>query len=191
MGFFKRIVLSISLFFICFYAQAQDTLKLSRAACEVMFLKENLWLNIYATNVRNINVGMEVNIKTLSYPDEIFTGKITSISQVYDPEAKVLKARIVLENKDYKLKPGMIVDIFASRNRNIEAVSVPTKALVFDDNQNFVVVYKDDCHIEIRKVKVLSKSNGITYIEEGINVHEKIITQNQLLIYERLKNAEN
>src|SRR5690554_6865686 len=69
-----------------------------------------IMVNIYATNVQNVATGMEVNITTLSYPDVTFKGKINAISQVLDSEAKVLKARIVLENKDLKLKPGMLVD---------------------------------------------------------------------------------
>lgn len=38
---------------------------------------------------------MNVNINVLSYPETIFTGKISVISQVLDSEAKVLKARVV------------------------------------------------------------------------------------------------
>lgn len=144
--------------------------------------------NVYASNVQNIKAGMEVTITTLSYPDEIFEGEIATISQVYDLEARVLKARVVLPNKDLKLKPGMVVDVTAMKKSDVEALQIPTSAVVFDDNQNFVVVYKDDCEVEIRKVEILSKSNGITYLSAGINEHEKILSKNQLLVYEQIKN---
>src|SRR5690606_14009530 len=43
--------------------------------------------NIYSTDIGHISTGMEVEIKTISYPDEIFRGKIDGISQVLDENA--------------------------------------------------------------------------------------------------------
>ncbi len=152
----------------------------------------DVWVmvNIYASNVRNITADMEVDIKTLSYPDKIFKGKITSISQVLDDEAKVLKARVVLPNTDFKLKPGMLVDVSALKTSEVSALSIPTDALVFDNNKNFVVVFKDYCDMEIRMVKTSSKGNGNTFIIEGLKENERIVSKNHLLIYEQLKNFQ-
>lgn len=147
-----------------------------------------IMVNIYATNVQHIKTGMDVNIQTLSYPDETFKGKISSISQVLDSEAKVLKARISHENTDLKLKPGMLVDVIALKERNSEAIAIPTKTMVFDDNQNFVVMYRDDCDMEIRNVEILSSNNGTTFIKSGLKENDQIISKNQLLVYEQLKN---
>ena len=147
-----------------------------------------IMVDIYATNAQHIKVDMEVDITTLSYPDTIFKGKINAISQVLDSEAKVLKARIVLQNKDLKLKPGMWVDVIALNDKNAEAIAIPTHAMVFDNNQNFVVTYKSDCEMEIRKVEIFSRNNGITFISSGLEENEKIISKNQLLIYEQIKN---
>lgn len=148
-------------------------------------------VNIYASSVRNITPGMEVGIKTLSYPDEVFKGKIAVISQVLDAEAKVLKARVLLPNGGLKLKPGMLVDVMALKQTNESALSIPTTALVFNDNQNFVVVYKSDCDVEIRKVAIRSSGNGNTFLAEGLAEGEKIISKNQLLVYEQIKNFQN
>jgi cobalt-zinc-cadmium efflux system membrane fusion protein len=163
------------------------------AGGEVLFTISDLsevWImvNVYASNIKNIQTGMEVAIKTLSYPDEIFNGKISAISQVYDSEAKVLKARVVFPNRDYKLKPGMLVDVLAQKQEQFEALTIPTQAIIFDDNQSFVMVYKDDCHIEARKVEILLKNNGTTFISGGLDIDDKVITERHLLIYEQIKN---
>lgn len=146
-------------------------------------------VNIYATDMQNIKENMEVKIKTLAYPDEIFSGKISALSQVFDAEERVLKARIVMKNKDLKLKPGMSADIIINKqNTSTESlVAVPVRAVIFDDNQNFLLVYKDDCNIEIRQVEPITKNNEVVYFDKGILENEKIITKNQLLIYESLK----
>ena len=47
-----------------------------------------VWItvNIYASDLQFVSEGMSVEITTLSYPDEVFYGKINSLSQVFDPE---------------------------------------------------------------------------------------------------------
>jgi cobalt-zinc-cadmium efflux system membrane fusion protein len=102
-----------------------------------------------------------------------------------------MKARVVLQNTNQKLKPGMIVDVAAIKELHTEAISIPTSALIFDNNQNYVVVYKGDCEIEIRQVEILTKSNGITFLSSGLSENDKIITKNHLLIYEQIKNFNN
>lgn len=150
----------------------------------------DVWVmvNIYATNVQNIDTGMKVTIETLSYPDTVFEGEINRVSQVLDEDSKVLKAGIVLDNTDFKLKPGMLVDVIALKERNMEAVLIPTNSLVFDNNKNFVIVYENDCNMEIREVEILTANNGFTFLKSGLSENEKIITKNPLLVYEQLNN---
>ncbi len=152
-----------------------------------------IWVlaNVYATNIKNVFPGMEVSITTLSYPDEQFRGKISSVSPVMDEEAKVLKARIELPNTGMKLKPGMLVDIQAFKPADQMALSLPTSSLVFDDNQDYVVVYKSDCELSIREVGILTRNNGTTYLSEGPDTTENIVSKNQLLVFEQLKNFQN
>lgn len=145
-------------------------------------------VDIYATNVQHIETGMEVNISILSYPDTTFKGKIGAISQVLDSEARVVKARVVLENEGLKLKPGMMVDVIALKDKKMDAIGIPTNSLVFDNNKNFVVIYKDDCDLEIRNIEILSSNNGTTFIESGIAENDKVVSKNQLLVYEQLNN---
>ncbi len=148
-------------------------------------------LNIYAGNVARIEPGLEVEIKTLSYPDQVFRGKIGALSQVFDSEERVMKARVVMKNSEYKLKPGMLTDVTALRHQNTQAIAIPTSALIFDDNHNFVVIYKDDCNLEVRPVEILTKSNGTAFISSGLNENEQVISRNQLLIYEQIKSVHN
>lgn len=152
---------------------------------------DEVWVqvNIYSANIQDIQQGMPVKVHSTSYPDLTFEGKIDAISHILDSEARVLKARVQLANKDLKLKPGMFVDVMAIQETKEEAVAIPTDALIFDDNQNFIVIYHNDCDIEIQKVDLISESKGTSYIQGNIeDEHKTIIVQNQLLIYEQLKN---
>lgn len=152
---------------------------------------DKVWVmaNVYATNMRHIYVNQPAIIKTLAFPDEQFTGKIDAVSQVFNENEKVLKAKIIMDNNNMKLRPGMSADITLPVNsQNVSALAIPTKALIFDNNQSYVVVYKKDCELEVRHVTEIVSNNDITYVEGALRAGEKVIGSNGLIIYENLKN---
>lgn len=154
---------------------------------------DNVWLmaNVYVGNLQSVEVGMDVEIQTLAYPDEILHGKISTLTPVIDENEKVLKARIELTNPGHKLKPGMVADVNTIKKTRIKAIAIPATAVVFDDNAHFVVVYKDDCHLSVRKLEILSKNSDVVYCKSGVDAGEIIIANNSLMLYEQLKNFEN
>ncbi|MDL1913555.1 MAG: efflux RND transporter periplasmic adaptor subunit [Bergeyella sp.] len=164
------------------------------AGGDPLFVISNLdkvWVtvNVYAKNMRNVYVGQPATIKTLAYPEDKFSGKINAISPVFDDDERVLKATIVMDNNNMKLRPGMSADIILPINyQNRNALAVPQKALVFDNNQNYIVVYKGDCHLEIRPVQEVASNENYSYVDGMLKEGEQIISSNVLLVYESLKN---
>jgi len=144
--------------------------------------------NVYAGSVTRVTQGLEVGIRTLSYPGEVFPGTISALSHVFDEHEKVLRARIVLNNPGYRLKPGMLAEIDVIRPAGNEAVAIPTDALIFDDNRNHVVVFHDACRMEVREVDLLLRRDDRTFLSRGVESGEQVVTRNQLLVYEELKN---
>ncbi|WP_177760984.1 efflux RND transporter periplasmic adaptor subunit [Flavobacterium sp. I3-2] len=160
---------------------------------EPLFAISNLkqvWVmvNIYASNLRYIKVGDAVKVRTVAYPDDLYQGKIDKIYNVFDDNEHVLKARVVLENQELNLMPGLGADIIIDKNLSNEvAFAIPNKAKVFNNNKEYVVVYKNDCELEIRKINSFAQNEEFTYIKEKFDANEKIVTTNALLIFEQLK----
>ena len=149
----------------------------------------NVWIiaNVYAGDLQSVKEGMEVEITTLAYPNEVFQGKIDVLSQVFDPEEKVLKARIVMPNKDLKFKPEMSVVVKLKNETHGNYLSIPTDALIFDDNRYFVVVETTPDKFEIREVQLKGHYQKSSFIRSGLNENDKVVVKNQLLIYSELK----
>lgn len=159
---------------------------------EALFVVADLsdvWIvaDVHSTLIRDIQVGMPVDITTLSYTDQIFKGEINAISQVLDPESKVLKARISLDNSENKLKPGMYVDIDAKRISAKSGYAVPTEAVVFDSNQYFVVLKNKKGKFRVEKIQILYQNNQETYLVNALNDDEEVVVSSALLIYEKIK----
>lgn len=145
-------------------------------------------VNVYAGNLQLVKEGMDVTFTTFSYPDERFEGKISQLSQAFDPEDKVLKARIVLSNKDMKLKPGMSVVVHLKNEYKNEGktVSVPSEALIFDNDRYFVVIKDTGGNFQLREVFLQGHNEQISYIQSGLAEGEDVVISNQLLIYSGL-----
>lgn len=154
----------------------------------------NVWvyINIHASQLTDISEGMDVEIRSLSYPDSLFHGRVNAISHILDDESRVIKARVELQNKDLLLKPGMFVNVIAKKNTDIAAFSIPTSALIFDNNKNYVVLYKDDCNLIRKQIDYISQNKEISYISlDQLHPDDQIVNKNQLLIYEQIKNSQN
>jgi len=150
----------------------------------------NVWaiMNVNESDIDKISLGMSAQVSTLSYPDKIFDGKIDKIFKIIDPETNAMQARVVLDNANGLLIPESKATIKVSRSENKTALTVPSKAVIFDDNRSFVVVFKSRTDVKVKEVKVLKQLGDITYISEGLNEGELVITNNQLLIYRSLNN---
>jgi cobalt-zinc-cadmium efflux system membrane fusion protein len=148
-----------------------------------------VWIiaNVHAGDLQSVKQGMPVEITTLSYPDEVFRGEINALSQVFDPEERVLRARIVMDNCDLKLKPEMFVAVTLKNESPQFFVTIPSDALIFDDNQYFVVVEESRGNFAIRNVTLQGHNNGTSYISSGLLEGESVVVKNQLLIYSNLK----
>lgn len=159
---------------------------------EPLFTISNLnqiWVmvNIYATNLQHVKEGAAVKVRTLAYPDDLFDGKIDKIYNVFDDSERVLKARVLLQNTALKLKPGMSADIIIEKNASSEtAIAIPNDDIVFSNNKQYVIIYKSDCDLEIRLVKPYASNLEYTYVLENFKEGEKVISKNELLLFEEL-----
>lgn len=151
-------------------------------------LKE-VWVmvNIYANNLRYVHEGDEVKIRTIAYPDQFYNGKIDKIYNVFDDDEHVLKARVVLSNQNLNLMPGLSAEIIINTKNSFgNAFAIPHRAKVFSNNKEYIVVYKDDCHLEARRINAVGENEEYTFINNNFQEGEKVIGSNALLIFEQL-----
>lgn len=140
--------------------------------------------NVTESDINQIKLGENAAVTTLSYPDKVFNGKVDKIFNIIDPDTKAMKVLIKLNNPEYVLKPEMRASIKISYMENDKKMlAIPASAVIFDKSKNFVIIYKDRNNIEVRQVEVFRQVGTTAYISSGVNEGEKVMTQNQLLVY--------
>lgn len=152
----------------------------------------DVWVttNVYAVDLPFVQKGMSAVIKSKAYPGETFDGVISEISQVFDPQERVLKARIRMPNKDLKLKPGLAIEAVVRKNLTETAIGIPVSALIFHNNENYVLIQKPDNVLEPRKVTIDVQDNDRVFFKNGIASGEKVVIKNQLLLFSDALSSE-
>lgn len=143
-------------------------------------------LNINQSDINKISLGMKAEVSTLAAPDKIFYGKIDKIFKIIDPETNSMQARVILDNSSGELIPDSKATIKVLDTENTRGLSIPSNALIFDDNRYYVILFKSQTDVKVQEVKVSKQTGTTAYISDGLQEGDKIVTKNQLLFYRSL-----
>ncbi|MES2003368.1 MAG: efflux RND transporter periplasmic adaptor subunit [Bacteroidota bacterium] len=151
---------------------------------------KNVWVNanVFEADISKVKAGYAVKVTTLAYPDKFFNGTIDKVSEVLDPSSKTMKARIRLDNSERLLRPEMFAKVVVTNKENKVAITIPTKALISLNGKSYVVIYNSASDMNIAEVNILKSAGEKTYINSGVTEGQKIITHNQLLVFQQLLN---
>jgi membrane fusion protein (multidrug efflux system) len=94
--------------------------------------------------VSRIKVGMGTEVSLISYPGKTFRSTVTKLAPAMDPMTRTREARILMENSDHSLKPGMFGEIRIIMNERRGSVIIPSSAVVDRDGRSIVFLVGDD-----------------------------------------------
>ncbi len=149
---------------------------------------KDVWVNanVFESDIAKVKEGYNARVTTIAYPDKIFNGKVDLVNSTLDPDSKVMTIRIKLPNNDMLLKPQMFTNVVITNNEPATAVALPASSIIFDNGKNYVVVYNNRCSLEAREVSPVKTVDSVTYVAGGVKAGERIITKNQLMLYNAL-----
>lgn len=142
--------------------------------------------NVNESDISHIKTGYKAEVRTLSFPDEVFEGTIDKIFNTIDPETKAMKVMVRIPNAAFRLKPEMSATVTVRYRETKKLPVVPSTAVIFDKNKYWVMVFRNKNKIETREIQPYSQSETLTYVKSGLNPGEKIIAQNGLFIYDAI-----
>jgi cobalt-zinc-cadmium efflux system membrane fusion protein len=130
-------------------------------------------LSIYQKDLGNIHVAQEVAIP-LEDGGLPVVGKISFISPIFNHETRMATARIVMDNKDGRLKPGQFIKANIQVKPITAAVVVPKTAVVNLDGEIVIFALHDD-EIEERIVVLGSSDDLNVEIISGLEAGERYV----------------
>jgi cobalt-zinc-cadmium efflux system membrane fusion protein len=146
-----------------------------------------LWIDaeIYEKDIAKIRIGQEVEATVPAHPEETFKGKITYISDVLKEETRTITVRTEIENKGYKLKPGMFADIKIFFNQQSKVLVLP-KGAILDDRDEKIVFIKKEGKYTPRVVIIGAREDDLVEITQGIQEGDEIVTKGNYQLKSKL-----
>lgn len=144
-------------------------------------------INVYESDIANLKEGDPVNVAVLAYPEKVFIGKIDKLYSLIDQDSKVMNARVNINNPGFLLKPGMLATAKISASMGINLPVVNARAVIFDDNKNYVLVINPDKSVRIQEIEIGRKTADKAYISKGLTAGDQVISSKQVFLFESLK----
>ena len=147
-------------------------------------------LLISESNMRYIKEGLTVKLQSLAYPDKEYQASINRVVRVLDPESKVIKAQLKINNEGQYLLPEMFVRSEVSVQSDDLLVAVPSSSVIFDNGQHFVVKETGNNQFQNQAVEIWGRNNDSTFLSNGLEPGDKVVSQYPLLVFTQLQNNE-
>ncbi len=107
-----------------------------------------------------------------------FAGRKTFLSLKPIEQAQVFHLRLVVDNPDRLLRPGMFAEATVVRSRTKDAVVVPMYAILARDDAHVVFVVEDGKAVK-RPVRLGIRQGRTVQVVDGLQPGEKLITMGQ------------
>jgi membrane fusion protein, copper/silver efflux system len=144
---------------------------------------KNVWVyvTIYEYEAGLVKEGMPIQVDTLAYPGETFSGRIVSITPLLQKATRTLKARALVENPEGKLKLEMFANVRIDYEMG-ERLAVPEDAVLHAGTRNLVFVADPNGYFTPKTVKLGAKAQGYYEVLEGVAANDEVVTSANFLV---------
>jgi RND family efflux transporter MFP subunit len=138
-----------------------------------------LWVtaNIYEKDLSRAEPNSHAEIRVAAFPEEVFNGTLTLISDLMEEETRTVRARVEVVNSSRKLRPGMYADVLIIPSNAEKILVCPEKAIRKIEGKDIVFIPAKNSSFEPREVKVARIFAGYAEILQGLAEGELVVTE--------------
>jgi cobalt-zinc-cadmium efflux system membrane fusion protein len=136
----------------------------------------NLWFiaDVPEEHATSLAVGKTVIATIPALPDETITGSLSFVSPVVNPETRTVQARMDLPNPKGIFKPDMLASM-TFENRPEKGLTIPTTAVVREDNKDQVFVQTAEREFQLREVELGAEVRNRRVVLRGLSNSDRIV----------------
>jgi cobalt-zinc-cadmium efflux system membrane fusion protein len=137
-------------------------------------------------DVQFIRLHQTVHVVVAAYPHGLFSGRMTYISDVLDPETRTMRIRVTVPNPDRALKPEMFAMVRVDASPQPAVLSVPLAAVQQDGAGKLLFVRLGENRFEPRRVVLGDEQDGRVVVLEGLREGEEVVVKGAFAIRSEL-----
>jgi cobalt-zinc-cadmium efflux system membrane fusion protein len=142
----------------------------------------NMVARVYEEDLGKVRLGQDARIRTLSYPDHVFSGKVTLIGPTLDPASRTAVVWFRLANPDGLLKPNLFAKAAVVLKRTEATLAVPNAAIIEANGEKFLFVKQAD---KFNRVEITTglADDAYTEVTEGLVPGDEVVTLGNRELY--------
>jgi HlyD family secretion protein len=125
---------------------------------------------------KSIKVGEEVLVTVDAYPDEVFTGKITTVNPKIDLKSRTFKIKTELPNPSFRLESGMFARIRIIESESNNALLIPQRVIISGEVEKKVFVVENGRAVE-KSIVTGIMDHPIVEVTEGLKEGDIVVTE--------------
>jgi Cu(I)/Ag(I) efflux system membrane fusion protein len=129
-----------------------------------------------------IQAGTPVTVTVDALPGRQFRGTVETLLPDIDNATRTQRARIVLDNPNGVLSPGMFATVQLNPSHGKAVPVVPDDALIATGTDTRVILAEGDGRFRAVAVRAGRAADGYTEILDGLSGGEKVVVSGQFLI---------
>ena len=101
-----------------------------------------VWIlcDVYENDLAAVRIGDKADIRLNAYPDKTFSGTISNIGPILDPNIRTAKVRIEVRNPAGIFRPGMFATVTFHGQKKERLAAVPANAVLHLHDRDWVYV---------------------------------------------------
>ena len=120
--------------------------------------------------------GLPVKAKFSGYKNKIYFGEIDGVSSRINAETRSLLTRIKINNENFELIPGSLLEVTVNYNvRN--TIGVPDTSLMLEGKKAFVYKVSDENTANKVEIKIGIRDEGYVEVISGLNEGDIIVAE--------------
>jgi cobalt-zinc-cadmium efflux system membrane fusion protein len=137
-----------------------------------------VWIicDVYENDLSAVHPGEKADIRLNAYPDKTFTGTISNIGPILDPNIRTSKVRIEVRNPGL-MRPGMFVTTTFHGRKKEAYAAVPATAILHLQDRDWVYIPAGDKTLRRIEVKGGDMLPGnLQVILSGVSVGREVVS---------------
>ena len=141
-------------------------------------------INLPESAIDEVKPGQEVAITHYTLPKDTIKGTVSELSPAISPETRTFKGKLLIDNKDLLLRPGMFVkaDIVVDQAEN--TIVIPKELVMNNRGRKHVFVVERGVAY-MRNIRTGLEDNENIEVLEGLSMQDQLVTRG----YETLRDG--
>ena len=127
--------------------------------------------------------GRRAEARLSAVPGKVFEGRVDYVYPKLDAATRTVRARIVFENRDARLKPGMYATVAVlTAATQTTSLTIPSEAVIRTGRRNVVILAEAEGRFRPVEVTLGPEAEGRIAVLAGLSEGQSVVTSGQFLL---------